>query len=67
MPTNADPTTKEQSHKRGTVGAGSVGHMYQSDLYTSCWPTGLGRLARALNESMQNIFLGMLGGGCGEG
>ena len=50
------PTTKKQSCKRGMVGAGSAGRMYRSDLHTSRWPAGSGRLAWVWkNKSMQNL------------
>ena len=54
--TKADPTTKKQSCKRGMVRAAIAGHMYESDLYTSCWPAGLGRLSWVWkNKCMQNL------------
>ena len=45
VPTKADPITKKQNCKRDAVGAYGAGHMYQSDLHTSRWLAGLGRLA----------------------
>ena len=47
---------KEYGCKRGMVRAGSAGRMYQSDLHTSRWLAGSGRLAWVWkNKSIQNL------------